>query len=125
MTQANGITYNEALKQLDYTYRRPVGVPSQEMGGCLVTLAALAESLALNMEGCANAELMRISEPGMIERIRAKQATKPSFTGILPGAGYKVGDAHDDCECTCHNDPLYAHTCRQCDCWAHKGAPKL
>lgn len=95
LAQSNGMTQREAIAQVVYTFNRPVGRPGQEIGGVMVTLAALANNLNLWIDVLAQIELDRISSLSMIEHIRAKQATKPRF-GTLPGDGYTVGDEHDD-----------------------------
>lgn len=66
-----------------YVYGRPVGEPSQEVGGVMVTLAALCETLGYDMEVAARVELDRILKPEIMEKIRAKQASK-SVGSALP-----------------------------------------
>jgi hypothetical protein len=77
LVQASGMTREEAHQQVDYTFDRPVGKPEQELGGVMVTLAAWAGTHDLSMEGEGGKELARIDTPEMIDRIRAKQASKP------------------------------------------------
>lgn len=67
---------------VDYTFGRPVGDPSQEVGGVMVTLAALCAAADLSVVDCSETELRRCW--ANIERIRAKQATKPP-SSPLPG----------------------------------------
>lgn len=69
-----------------YVYARPVGVPRQELGGTMVTLAALAGAAGLDMALDAETELARVDTPELIERIRAKQASKNAIHDPLPGA---------------------------------------
>ena len=74
LVQSAGITKEEVLKLVDYTYTRPVGEPAQEVGGVMVTLAALCTALELDLIECSLAELDRIRDS--IEVIRAKHHTK-------------------------------------------------
>lgn len=82
--QSLGMTKKEVLELVDYTYSRPAGEPKQEVGGAMVTLAALCEANDIDMMECAEAELARILSPEVIERIRQKQLTKPAHSA-LPG----------------------------------------
>lgn len=77
LVQACGCSRNDALQLVDYVYGRPTGEPSQEVGGVMVTLAALCQAQSLDMHGAGETELTRISQPEIIEKIRQKQATKP------------------------------------------------
>jgi hypothetical protein len=77
LVQACGCSRNDALQLVDYVYNRPVGEPSQEVGGVMVTLAALCLAESLDMHGAGETELARISPPEIVEKIRLKQATKP------------------------------------------------
>lgn len=81
LVQAAGMTREEAHRQVDYTFDRPPGVPAQELGGVMVTLAAWAATHGLQMSEHGPAELMRIDTPEMVAKIRAKQASKPGEGG--------------------------------------------
>ncbi len=59
-----------------YTWGRPKGEPSQEVGGVMVTLAAYCLAHKLNMHEAGEAELARILRPEIIAKIRSKQAAK-------------------------------------------------
>lgn len=83
LVQACGCTAEDAHKLVDYVFGRPVGEKSQESGGVSVTHAALCSAHFLDMDACAHKELDRINAPGIIEKIRAKQAAKPKI-GPLP-----------------------------------------
>lgn len=61
----------------DYTWGRAKGEPAQEVGGVMVTLAAYCIAHNLDMHEAGEAELARISQPAIVEKIRAKQAAKP------------------------------------------------
>lgn len=83
LVQSLGTTKEEALKLVDYVYGRPVGEPHQEVGGTMVTLAALCQANGMSMEIAGDVELSRCWEK--IDQIRAKQAAKPKMSP-LPGA---------------------------------------
>jgi hypothetical protein len=76
VVQANGMTYIQAQQVLGYAFGRPVGEIKQEVGGAMNTLAALCQERGISMTECAETELMRCWRD--IDKIRAKQATKPA-----------------------------------------------
>ncbi len=82
LVQAGGCTASEAHQLVDYVFGRPVGDHAQEVGGVMVTLAALCSAFGVNMYDCAHREIDRIIKPEMIERIRAKQAGKPKHSPL-------------------------------------------
>ena len=75
LVQATGCTQREAHQLVDYVFGRPVGEPAQEVGGVMVTLAALCLAHRMDMHGAGETELERIWTK--VEQIRAKQAAKP------------------------------------------------
>jgi Lar family restriction alleviation protein len=83
LVQACDGTASEAHQLVDYVFGRPVGEPSQEVGGVMVTLAALCLAQGLDMHAAAETELARIWTK--VEAIRAKQAAKPKHSP-LPAA---------------------------------------
>lgn len=85
LVQASGCTKEEALNLVSYVFGRPVGEQAQEVGGVMVTLAALCLAHKLDMHHAGEVELARISKPEVMERIRLKQANKPAMSA-LPGA---------------------------------------
>lgn len=87
LVQSAGTTREEALKLVDYVYGRPVGELHQEVGGTMVTLAALCQANGISMEISGEVELNRCW--GKIEQIRAKQAAKPKMS---PLPGHVLGD---------------------------------
>ncbi|CAJ6623350.1 Uncharacterised protein [Burkholderia pseudomallei] len=95
LVQSRGMTREEAHALVDYTWSRPVGEPTQEVGGVMVTLAALCLANGLDMHAAGERELARVNEPSMIDRIRAKQATKPKHSP-LPGAAPRIGSHGSD-----------------------------
>lgn len=83
LVQACGATADEAHQLVDYVYGRPTGDPGQEVGGVMVTLAALCLANELDMHAAGETELSRIWTK--VDQIRAKQAAKPAMSP-LPGA---------------------------------------
>ncbi len=83
LVQSLGCSASEAHQLVDYVYGRDVGDPPQEVGGVMVTLAALCLASDMNMHGCGELELYRVWQN--IKKIRAKQASKPKYSP-LPGA---------------------------------------
>ena len=80
LVQATGCSEGEAHRLVDYVYGRPVGEPVQEVGGVMVTLAALCLAHGMDMHGSAETELARIWTK--VEQIRAKQAAKPKHSPL-------------------------------------------
>jgi hypothetical protein len=88
LVQACGCSRADALRLVDYVYGRPVGVPEQEVGGVMVTLAALCLANGMDMHLAGDVELDRVWTK--VEAIRAKQASKPK--GALPqDIGWQIG----------------------------------
>lgn len=80
LVQACDMTASEAQQLVNYVYNRPVGEKPQEVGGVMVTLAALCLAQDLNMHDAGEVELERIW--GKKEKIRAKQAAKPKHSPL-------------------------------------------
>lgn len=80
LVQSTGCTSAEAHSLVDYVYGRPIGDPPQEVGGVMVTLAALCLAHNMNMHWAGEVELARIW--GKIDQIRAKQAAKPKHSPL-------------------------------------------
>lgn len=74
LVQSTGLTKEEAIKMVVRVYGRPVGETEQELGGCMVTLAGLAESLDLSMVYSGEVELERIEK--RMPETRAKHQLK-------------------------------------------------
>lgn len=82
VVQACGMTETEVKFAVQYVYSRPVGEPSQEVGGVMVCLAGLCLANDIDFQKAALAELARINQPEIIEKIREKQKTKPRFDNV-------------------------------------------
>ncbi|MDB5730710.1 MAG: hypothetical protein JWQ03_605 [Variovorax sp.] len=80
LVQACGCTASEAHQLVDYTFGRAIGEKHQEAGGVMVTLAALCRAQGIDMHEQGEVELARIWT--MVEKIRAKQATKPKHSPL-------------------------------------------
>jgi hypothetical protein len=80
LVQSIGCTASEAHQLVDYVFNRPIGDPVQELGGTMVTLAALATASGMNMNTAAETELERVWQ--IIDKIRAKWAAKPKHSPL-------------------------------------------
>lgn len=83
LVQSLGCTQSEAHQLVDYVYSRWVGDATQELGGVLVTLAALCSANDFDMIEAGERELARVYTK--IEQIRAKQAAKPKHSPLPQG----------------------------------------
>lgn len=72
--QATGFSATDAHRMVDYVYSRPVGELPQEVGGVMMTLAALCLAHGLDMNALGEAELTRVTQE--IDQVRARQAEK-------------------------------------------------
>jgi NTP pyrophosphatase (non-canonical NTP hydrolase) len=82
LAQACDCTESEAHQLVEYVFNRPIGDKPQEVGGVMVTLAALCLAHDMDMHQSGETELSRIWT--RMEQIRAKQASKPKHSP-LPG----------------------------------------
>lgn len=80
LVQACGCTPSEAHQLVDYVYNRSIGVKYQEVGGVMVTLAALCLAQDLDMHESGEIELRRIW--GTVKEIRKKQTEKPKHSPL-------------------------------------------
>ncbi len=77
LVQSCGMTRSVAHQIVDYGFDKAVGEKHQEVGGVMVTLAALCLANDLDMHDCGEIELSRIW--GKVKEIGARQAEKPKF----------------------------------------------
>jgi hypothetical protein len=84
LVQSLGGNAEDAHKLVDYVFGRDIGEPHQEVGGTMVTLAALVAANGLSVVDAAFDELERVERPEIIEKIRRKHASKP-HRSPLPG----------------------------------------
>ncbi len=91
LVQACGTTADEAHALVDYVYGRPVGEASQEVGGVMLTLAALCLANGLDMDAAGATELERVW--GKIDQIRRKQAAKPKDSPLPMALADRAHDA--------------------------------
>ena len=75
-----GFSGDRAHASVAYVFGRPVGETSQEVGGVMVTLAALCNTLGLPIAEAAETELARVWTK--VEQIRAKQVAKPTGSAL-------------------------------------------
>lgn len=64
---------------VEYVYARDPGIPEQEVGGVMVTFAALCEANNIEMAAAGRNELSRISSAEVMRKIRAKHSLKPEL----------------------------------------------
>jgi len=83
LVQACGCTEDDAHELVRYVYGREDGDINQELGGVLITLAAMCAVQGFDMQAAADKELERIWK--IIDQIRAKDAAK-QHGSPLPGS---------------------------------------
>ena len=81
LVQSLGCSRKDALDLVDYVYSRPAGVPQQEVGSVILTLAVLCSANRIDLEVAADRELSRVW--ANIGKLRQKQKAKPK-TGPRP-----------------------------------------
>jgi hypothetical protein len=80
LAQSCSCTREEVLQAVEYVYQRPVGETYQEVGGVMITLAALCLARGVDMHAAGEDELARIWT--LADSIRIKQEAKPPFDPI-------------------------------------------
>ena len=80
LVQACGSTASEAHQLVEYVFGREIGERRQEVGGVMITLAALCIANDIDMHDAGEVELARIWTK--VEAIRAKQAAKPKHSPL-------------------------------------------
>lgn len=71
---------------VDYVYSRPVGEPSQEIAGTLVTVYGAAAALGVDADDALGRELVRIHTPEVEAKVRRRQAEKRAVAVAAEGA---------------------------------------
>lgn len=84
-----GFGADRAHALVDYVFSRPVGDRFQEVGGVMVTLAALCNAAELDIHDAAAFELARVWTK--VEAIRAKQAAKPTGSALPVAVAPEAG----------------------------------
>jgi hypothetical protein len=84
LVQSLDIERKDAEKLVDYVFSRPVGIPSQELGGTMVTLSVLSSAIGMDMLACGVTELTRCERPEVRARIQAKQVSKRLLMSHFP-----------------------------------------
>jgi hypothetical protein len=79
LAQACGVEAAALHRLVDYVFGRPVGEPAQEIAGTMVTLYSTAHALGVNADAAFEAELVRIQQPEVIERVRRVAVVGKSF----------------------------------------------
>jgi len=88
LAQVCGVDAAALHRLVDYVFNRPVGEPSQEIAGCMVTLYSAAHALGVDADEAFERELSRIQQPEVIDRVRRRQKEKREAlvaTMELPG----------------------------------------
>lgn len=80
LVQSIGCTKSEAHQLVEYVFNRPSGKTFQEIGGVMVTLAALCCANGFDMNDEGQKELKRVNLK--IDKIREKQANKPKHSPL-------------------------------------------
>lgn len=80
LLQSGGYPHDRIAALTGYVWSRPAGEPAQEVGGVMVTLAAYCLAHDLDMHDAGETELARIWTK--VEKIRAKQAAKPTGSAL-------------------------------------------
>lgn len=77
LVQSLGMSELETQRVVQYVYSRSIGLPTQEVGGVMVTLAVLCQANHIDMELAGDNELGRCWSK--TDQIRKKNETKPTF----------------------------------------------
>lgn len=79
LCQSIGLMREEAQTLVNYVFNRPTGDTIQEVGGVMVTLSALCNTVNISHELAGEVELERINRPSVLKKIQSKQVTKGLF----------------------------------------------
>lgn len=91
LLQALGYDRNRLDALTDYVYCREAGEPGQEVGGVMVTLAALCSTHGIDVDTARETELSRVWTK--VEHIREKQKAKPTNSALPVAPGQHAKDA--------------------------------
>lgn len=80
LAQACGCTEGDAHKLAEYVFARPPGSVQEEVGGVMVTVAALCGAVSVDMAAAGETELDR--DWTRIDEIRAKAEGRPPGTPL-------------------------------------------
>lgn len=117
LVQSLGMTASEAHQLVDYVFGRDIGEPPQEVGGVMVTLAALCLANKLDMHEAGEVELARIWTK--VEAIRAKQAAKPKHSPLPQAATMQPESGRDAAQVvTDIKDQQFREWCSRNGMWA-------
>jgi NTP pyrophosphatase (non-canonical NTP hydrolase) len=83
LAQSIGVTQSDVDRVTNYVFARPIGEPEQEVGGVMVTLAALCQNASIDLEVAAKVEFARIDTDEMRQKIFDKQTIK-NAAGLNP-----------------------------------------
>lgn len=75
LVQAGGFTKDQVQTVVNYVFNRPVGQTTQEIGGVMITLAALCRVHGADMWECGEEDLANAT--AKTDKIRIKWGTKP------------------------------------------------
>ncbi len=114
LVRSLGCTREDAHILVDFEYDRKAGDPQQEVGGSLLTLAAICVANGYNLEDLGEIELARAW--GRIEQIREKQKEKP-FNSPLPGKYKESKIPVSVCEHADYSFDLHGGHCHKCGAW--------
>lgn len=84
LVQATGLTEAEVRRVAQYVFSRNVGRVADEIGGTIITLAALCEAEDKRLMKCALYTLDSCQE--RTDAIRVKNMGKPTFTEDVPAS---------------------------------------
>lgn len=76
LAQCEGVTVSTAILLAERVFSRPKGEARQEMAGVYFTLLVYAWVRQFSLDDALVAELERVENPAMVEKIRAKHETK-------------------------------------------------
>lgn len=98
LAQSVGVTRERAERLVEYVYDRPVGHTGNEIGGVMITLAALSGVTKYHLGLEAENELNRISRPEVKVKIQERQTEKArdgvaAITSLNDGIACLDGEA--------------------------------